>query len=110
MDVISDPLKLEWARLNDNKDEEDKFELIKVVYDLLKPWLNSELYTQEQKAKKQDQERINLAKSLTHKDNVEIANGFFDTLLAGGASPTEIETLRRTASKYNKPLKEEKDG
>lgn len=49
-------LELDWWIENIRKDEEEEFNKFKDMFEVLKPWLNTNLFAQEQKNKKQEQE------------------------------------------------------
>lgn len=51
-------IEWEWAIKNIQKDEEDKIELIKSVFNFIKPYMNLDLYKAEQENKEQEKKQL----------------------------------------------------
>jgi hypothetical protein len=49
--------QLDWALVNIRKDEEEELKKLKDIFEILKPWLNLNLYTQEQKRKEEEKNK-----------------------------------------------------
>lgn len=73
-----DPFILSWSLENIVKDDEEEFSKVKNILEAIKPWLNFELYKDEQKRLKKD------TTVMTSKDT------FNDELLKHGATVAEV--------------------
>jgi len=69
--AVKDPILLEWATENILEDRKEQQELIKSVFEALKPWLNPELAMEENKRKEHEEEKLSsIAKGVDKEDIV----------------------------------------
>ena len=93
--VLNEPILLNWATEQIEADEKDKFELIKHIFEALKPWLSPELFQAEQKHINAEKSKKSMLASLLHTstDKVTYVNNFEKKLAKYGISKEEIDKI-----------------
>lgn len=61
--IVEDPILFEWFRFNVQEEEKEETEKISAILNILKPWMNIELYKAENKYK-EDAPRIDAERKL----------------------------------------------
>ena len=78
-EALKNPHFFSWAENQVITDLEDRDNLILQIFEALKPWLNSELFTAIEKKKKKEEEKLErIAK--TDAKNVEVTN-LYDVMM-----------------------------
>lgn len=78
-EALKNPVALSWVVEQIKQDREEQGDLIMKVFELLQPWLNTELFVAIDKKKKKEETKIaRIAK--TDADKVEVLS-LFDTVM-----------------------------
>ena len=97
LEVLKEPVLLEWAAKQVDADIEETFETFKAKFEIQKPWMNLDLYQQEKKHINTEKAKRSMLASLIHtsSDKVEFVNNFENRLKKLGLTKEDIDKITK---------------
>lgn len=76
MQILKEPELFSWATEQIRKDKEEKVDFFRDAFEILKPWLDIDLYSAIKKKEKKDEEKLLTIAKVDNKDKVETVNAY----------------------------------